>query len=474
MNDELQREIDAYIEAHWEEVIADINTLVRVDSIEDLDAAADGAPYGPEPREALDRALGIAARMGLDSHDCGGHVGYADLPGESATQIGIIGHVDVVPAGPGWHFPAHEVTRKDGYLIGRGVLDDKGPLMVALHAVKFWKDRGATLPYTVRVLFGANEETNMKDVAYYREHFEDPAFLFTPDSQFPVGYGEAGICSGTLKSGVFYGASIIEFEGGQAVNAVPAQASAIVRQGAYPFDDDDYDCISVEEYRGDIAKIEATGKSAHAAEPELGVNAIGLLVDYLLENEAGSAAERAFLELLQKLHGSTDGSGLGIACSDEHFGSLTAVGGKAYIEKVSMNQCRICQTIDFRYPTTITSAEIEHRVNDLAVEAGATFTMEHDKTPFLMDPESPAVQVLLDAYNEVTGENRGGMTSKGGTYARMFTTGVSFGVEKPWEDDPDWVGTMHGPDEGVSEELLKQAFSIYARALGKLMNVELR
>lgn len=142
-------------------------------------------------------------------------------------------------------------------------------------------------------------------------------------------------------------------------------------------------------------------------------------------------------------------------------------------EKANFNNGRICQTIDFRYPTAITSAEIERRVNELAQQAGATFTMEHDKAPFLMDPQSPAVRALLDAYNEATGEDRSGVTSKGGTYARTFTTGVSFGVEKPWEADPDWVGTMHGPDEGVSEELLKQSFSIYARTLGKLMQLEL-
>ncbi|MBR3181106.1 MAG: peptidase M20, partial [Eggerthellaceae bacterium] len=68
---------------------------------------------------------------------------------------------------------------------------------------------------------------------------------------------------------------------------------------------------------------------------------------------------------------------------------------------------------------------------------------------------------------------RTGVTSKGGTYARMFTTGVSFGIEKPWEQDPAWVGTMHGPDEAVSEELLKQAFAIYARTLGNLMQLDL-
>ena len=99
--------------------------------------------------------------------------------------------------------------------------------------------------------------------------------------------------------------------------------------------------------------------------------------------------------------------------------------------------------------------------------------MEHDKKPFLMDPDSSIVHAMLDAYNEATGENAESFTMKGGTYARAFSTGVSFGPVKLWEDKPDWVGGMHGPDEGVSEELLKQEFAIYARTIEKLMRLEL-
>ena len=135
MDDSLQQAIDAYIDEHWNDVVADIDSLVRIESTEDLGAAAENAPYGPGPRAALDRALGMATRMGLTAHDCEGRIGYADLPGESDTQLGIIGHVDVVPAGPGWTVEPFTVTRKDGYLLGRGVIDDKGPIVVALHAV---------------------------------------------------------------------------------------------------------------------------------------------------------------------------------------------------------------------------------------------------------------------------------------------------------------------------------------------------
>ena len=469
MNDDLQRAIDAYIEGNWDDVVADIAALVEVESVEDLDAAAPGAPYGPGPRAALDRALAMAQRFGLDAHDCEGHIGYADLPGKSPTQIGIIGHTDVVPAGPGWHFEPFAVTRKDGYLLGRGVIDDKGPLVIALHAVKFWHDRGEVLPYTIRVLFGANEETNMKDVAYYRSHYEDPAFLFTPDAEFPVCYGEAGICSGTLESAPIEGGCLKELHGGVAVNAVPGEAYAVLacdkEQAAAQLELPQG--VSVETNDQTIA-VHAQGKSAHASTPEKGVNAINLLVQYLLSADRLSPDERRFLELVRRITSCYDGSTLGVQAHDEHFGDLTAVGGT-----IALVEGRMRLSIDFRYPTTITSAQIEQSVNNIAAEYDAHFTMGHDKEPFLMDPESPTVQAMLSAYNEATGEQAQPFTMKGGTYARVFTTGVSFGPDKPWEPKPDWVGSMHGPDEGVREDLLKQAFAIYVRTIGKLMEQDL-
>ena len=474
MDDDLQREIDAYIDGHWEEVVADIEELVQVPSIEDLDAAVPDAPFGPGPREALDRALAMAGRCGLETHDCEGHIGYADLPGESETQIGIIGHVDVVPAGPGWHYEPYAVTRKDGFLIGRGVADDKGPIVCALHAVKFWADRGERFPYTARVLFGANEETNMKDVAYYRERFDDPAFLFTPDAEFPVCYGEAGICSGTLTSAPIEGGVLEDISGGVAVNAVPGSAQAVLRSdgpgvaaGVSADKLPPAEGIVVEE-EGDTLIVRAFGKPAHASTPELGENAIDVLAAYLLECDVLSFGERAFLELVRKVTSRYDGAELGIQASDEHFGDLTAVGGT-----IALDETRIRLTVDFRYPTTTSSEEIEQRVHELATKSDAFFVMEHDKEPFLMSPDSPAVQAMLAAYNGATGESAEPFTMKGGTYARVFTTGVSFGPDKPWEPRPDWVGGMHGPDEGISEDLLKQALSIYIRTIGNLMQLDL-
>ncbi|MEG2850797.1 MAG: Sapep family Mn(2+)-dependent dipeptidase [Raoultibacter sp.] len=463
-NEELSSRIDEYIENNWEAIIGDIDALVRIESTEDMAHAADGAPYGPGPAKALSAALDLAAHMGFDAHNCEGHIGYADFPGESETQIGIIGHMDVVPAGIGWTMEPFQVNRKEGYLIGRGVLDDKGPSVMALHAMKFWKDQGITFPYTLRFIFGANEESGMRDVTYYREHFADPAFLFTPDADFPVCYGEKGGYDGHWTSKPIVDGVIVELEGGTATNAIPSLAHAVVRADAATLPATD--AIKVEA-EGELVRLSATGKGGHASLPEGTLNAIGLLVDYLLEHDLCNADERAFLELTTKLFADYYGSGLGIDSEDEYFGKLTVIGGTAHLK-----DGRLVQTIDSRFPTSITDAEITQHLSTLGASVGADFENTLLMKPFLVKPDSPMIQALLNAYNEATGEQAKPFTMGGGTYAREFTSGASFGPNRAWVETPAWVGTEHGPDEGISEELLKSALKIYALTINELMKLK--
>ena len=466
MEDVLESEIGSYLEKDWDNIVADIERVVRIESTEDLPAAAPGAPFGPGPRAALTEALNIARDMGFEVHDVDGYVGYADLPGESDTQIGIIGHVDVVPAGPGWTVEPFAVTRREGYLMGRGVIDDKGPIITTLHAVKFWLDKGEKLPYTIRIIFGANEETGMDDVPYYRERFADPAFLFTPDAEFPVSYGEKGLYDGAFTSKRFEGGVLVNIEGGAATNAVPGLAHAIVRADAAALPQ--AAGIVVTDEGDGTARIDAHGKAAHASLPHLGVSAIDMLVAYLLENDLLTADERAYFELVRKLTSATDGSKLGIKASDEHFGELTVVGGT-----ISMEGGCVKQTLDCRFPTTIAPDKLTERLGTLAAEAGATYEATREVEPFLIDPDSGYVQALLSAYNEATGEDAKPFTQGGGTYARKFSCAASFGPEMPWVEMPEWAGGMHGPDETVPEDLLKQAFKIYALTIARLMELDL-
>lgn len=466
-----REEVVASAEQYWREnydlIMSHIEQLVQIPSTEDLVAAAQGAPYGPGPAAALDCALDLASGLGMEATNCEGHIGFADIKGETDTQIGIIGHVDVVPAGPGWTVEPYAVTVKDGYLLGRGVIDDKGPSVVGLHAMKCLAGLDTPRPYTMRFIFGANEESGMRDIEYYRARYEDPAFLFTPDADFPVCYGEKGGFDGVFTSKLIEEPTIIEFIGGTVTNAVPGVASVLVKADAASLPAADR--LTITEEGEGLVRIDATGENAHAAWPERGISAINLLVEYMLANNVGNEEERAFLQLQHKLVSAYDGSGLGIKTEDEYFGPLTVVGGT-----VELKDGHIIQTLDSRFPTSITAEEMISILTAQAEEVGATFENTLLMPPFLVKPEDKEIQILQDAFQYVTGDTEHKpFTIGGGTYAREFTKGASFGPNMPWIETPEWVKGEHGPDEGVAIELLKTAFVIYVLALYELQQAQL-
>lgn len=465
----LNEKIDRFIDAEWRNIVEDIATLVKIPSIEEMDKATPGAPYGPGPAKALEAGLALAERMGFTSHNADGHIGFADLEGESETQLGLIGHMDVVPEGEGWDFEPFAVTEKDGYLVGRGCIDDKGPSVIALYAIKFLTEQyGGKLPYTIRFIFGANEESGMRDTAYYAEHFEDPAFVITPDAEFPVCYGEKGGFDGRITSKPLpKDAFILDFTGGSATNAVPSSAKVLVRATAADLQPTDR--IQVAEKDGH-ALLTAHGIGGHASKPEGTINAIGLLVDYLLEHDLCTEDERAFLQFQHDLLSAPDGSGVGVKTSDEAFGPLTLIGGTVELT----DDKRIIQMIDIRYPTSITHEDIIEKIGGRAKELDADFENTLLMVPFLIDPQSPIIQSLLEGYREVTGDTeREAFTIGGGTYAREFKAGSSFGPNMPWLEHPEWVGEEHSANEAASIEMLKEALKIYIVTFDKLMHVDL-
>jgi predicted dipeptidase len=322
MDQALNQKIDAYIAENKEQLLQDIAALVAIDSVEGT--PEEGAPFGAGPRAALDKTLELAAGMGLATRNCENYIGYAELAGADPEKyLATICHVDVVPVGNGWSQDPFKMQIRDGWMIGRGVADDKGPMVATLYALKFLKEEGVSLRYPIRAMVGDNEETHMNDVEYYLKNYPAPVFCFTPDAEFPVCNGEKGHFGAELVSPVCNG-EIKEFEGGVANNAVPDRASALVETDITKLKNAPNITLEPE---GNGVRIRGWGKSGHAAMPEGTVNAIGLVVNYLLDNGLCNDAERAYLEALKKLHASTAGTGLGIDCADGPFGPLTIIGG---------------------------------------------------------------------------------------------------------------------------------------------------
>lgn len=450
--------IDMFVENNRENFLHDMKTLVDIKSVQG--EPEPGAPFGEGPKQALEKALSIAEGMGLVTRNCEGYVGYADLPGKSKKQIAIATHLDVVAAGQGWTGNPFCMEVREGFAVGRGTADDKGSAVVTLYVAKFFLEQGEILPYTLRLLFGTNEETGMEDMKYYLAHYPQPEFCFSPDSRFPVGYAEKGGYSGTLVSAPLEG-NLLELYGGEAKNMVPDYAYALVKADIRRLENTENVTVCRE---NDCVRIEAHGKSGHVAGPLGSVNAIGLLVDYLLDHGLCSLQEQQALGMLHILHSGTDGSALGIAASDDVFGPLTCVGGTIRFEQGILHQ-----SVDVRYPASIDKASLRAAFEKLAKGAGGVFEQGQIREPFCVDPKAPKIRILTDTYNELTGRNELPFAMGGGTYARCFANAVSCGPGETGQPCPEWGGGAHGVDEAMSIEQLLKALRIYILAVSRLM-----
>ena len=94
--------IDAFAENNRDNILRDITRLVAVPSVEGTPEP--GAPFGKGPKAALDKALEIAAELGLDTHNAEGYIGWAQTGpiADGQKYLATITHTDVVPEGNGW------------------------------------------------------------------------------------------------------------------------------------------------------------------------------------------------------------------------------------------------------------------------------------------------------------------------------------------------------------------------------------
>jgi len=123
-----------WLAEHESDMLADLQALLRIPSLES--DAEPNAPFGAENRRALDFMLDLAQKAGHTTKDLDGYCGYAEY-GTGEKEVLTLGHLDVVPVGPGWTFGPFEATlADDGYIYARGACDDKGPTMMMWYAAR--------------------------------------------------------------------------------------------------------------------------------------------------------------------------------------------------------------------------------------------------------------------------------------------------------------------------------------------------
>ncbi len=450
-------DVKAMVAAHREELIEKLSRLIRIDS-----AAGEplpDAPFGRGPREALDCALAMMAEDGFRTVDLDHYAGYAEM-GEGDQVIGIIGHLDIVPASmaDGWETDPFDPVIKDGVMYGRGVSDDKGAVIASLIAMKVIREMGVPLNKRIRLIMGTNEESGSKCLAYYVEKEGHVDWGFTPDGEFPGVFGEKGMIAAVYRC---HSSSILSIEGGSARNVVCPKVTIRVEKCSYSrkkltdwFHNSSvsFDIAETDTYD----EITVTGTAAHASTPELGVNALSSLMTAL--NEAGF--QDPFVRFYCSHFGMhTDGTGMGCDCKDE-YGALTLNNGM-----IGMKDGVIEGTIDIRFPVSMTARSVVKLMENRLKDADGEVEILHTVEPLFFQPDSTLVQSLLKAYRDVTGDTESEpMTIGGGTYAKGIHNTIAFGCAFPGRDYH-----IHNTNEYVAvDELLLQA-EIYVQAILNLL-----
>ena len=460
----MNEQIKQYFLAHRTEILADIASVVAINSVKG--PAEEGKPFGKGPAAAVAQAEKIAHRMGFTTKNFDNYVLTINTdPDAKEAELGILCHLDVVPAGEGWSSDPFEMIEKDGKIYGRGVTDDKGPAISMLWCLKACKDLGIKLSKNCRLILGADEECGSSDLAYYFTKEDYPKYSVSPDAEFPVYNCEKGRFSTTIRAKYMNDdlPCLVSFHGGDTANAVPKKAFAVVEGISYKklrTVADEYEVktkakFDIEEM-GKQAKILCEGTAAHASTPDLGNNAVTALL--AMVNALPLKGELAgYIEGLAANfpHGDFHGEAAGINMADEVSGPITFT-----LDILNIDQCEIQGIFDIRAPLCSneenTSKVLEKSLN----KYGLTLDSTEMEPPHYVDEKLPFIHTLLKSYEDYTGLKGECLSMGGGTYVHEIENGVAFGPCLP-----GYVANIHSADEeAVVDDLLTNAM-IYTQVI---------
>ena len=463
-----------FIENNKKNIISSICDLITYPSVS-TPTSNSHFPFGKDCSDALKYFLSLANSLGFRTKNVDGYCGYAEF-GEGSDLIGIIGHLDVVSANEDdWDFSPFIPTINDGYLYGRGAIDDKGPVVASLYAMKavmdYCVENNITINKRVRLIVGLNEEKDWECINYYKAHEEIPSVGFSPDADFPCIYAEKGVLSICISDKLNNNLPIQIEEvdcNNNALNVVPKICSVTLKINS-PVKMDYLisilkNYIATKEYEIDIYKIDNSsikltsyGVVAHSAHPDLGKNAITPLL--LVLNELFKSYKMP-LPLLSNfctyIGNDYSGKGMNLNVEDES-GKLTLNTSRLYIED---NKLHIGMNLRIPIHTTIES--VVDVYNKYFSNFNVTVLSKLD--PLFIDKNNKLVKDLCDIFNEECDTNFEPIAIGGATYARAFDNFISFGMNFPGDKD-----MCHQVDEFISIDKLMLATNIYAKAIYKLL-----
>ena len=396
-----------------------------------------------------------------------GKVVEVELKGPpGAPVLGLVVHGDVQPVdAKAWSIPPFSGEVRNGSLLGRGAVDDKGPLVQALLAMKALERSGPPRTHTIRLLIGSDEETDNNDMKEYLAAHRPPDYSLVLDGQFPVVVGEmawTGLYLDVVPGARSYAElpfRIEKLEAGLSGSIVPDRAaltlrwmrglptwgSLVAHMQARPLPAGTrLEFVETPEDQSTIAVV-VHGKSAHGGSNlEGGRNALVALAG-ITEGLLPASAENDLLAFARLAGRDLYGTGLGLTENDPKWGRYLV-----NVATIAPEKGKLRLTVVLRRPPPRTGPQIkaylEKFVAGFNARTKASLAVDGywDDEPLSFDPESKLVKRLLTDYNAATGEAAQPAILGGGTYAKRLPNSIAFGMWFPGKPYPG-----HDVDEQI-------------------------
>lgn len=341
-----------------------------------------------------------------------------------SPELGIVVHIDTVPYDEKeWTAnPLGEI--KDGRIFGRGVIDDKAAIVLAMYAMLEMENK---IKSSWQIIVGSSEEgkwTDMKE--YLEEGLELPKFLITID-----GDGVQNGCRGYMDLELTFGREVssnyltdLKVVGG-ANNAVPGKAVAVV----------------------DGTIIEVVGKSAHSSIPHIGQNA---LVNLLYSLFYVDTEFPGLFKLAEDLKDNHNARCIGF---EEHPEMID--GQNIGYTSVCLTNCHylgdeIVANLNVRFSPYVTYEEIVNAIDHICTEYFCSAEVKDMKMPAYISPKAKEIQMMLEAYEEVLGKKTESTFAMGCGYNAALPNCAIFGPRFAINHDEE--DTCHSADENRTIE----------------------
>ena len=429
-----------YLEENKATIISDLMKCLSFESV----AGKDG-----EIGKALDFVLARARQMGMKAEKLlDGRVGVVEA-GEGKETLGILVHIDVVGAGDRqlWRSDPFAGTLAEGRIYGRGALDDKGPLIVCLHAMKAAMEEEKSFTKKVSLIIGTQEETEWSDMEAYVASYALPDYGFTPDGEFPVCNIEKGCFDAVIEfalgeqepQGQRESMQIKKIKAGTAANIVPGQCSVWLADGS---------------------RIDTYGKTAHSSRPEKGENAILLMAEKLQELKITADPLAQMLQMIKRRFADIYGSGISIYSKNEYYNGEFIHRNVVLPTMLEADRNSLKLTLNVRFSYESTEAEILAAIERFCREEGGRLQSYTALPAIYVDRNEPFLKKLAEAYETETGLQNEFSLAYGGSYAKAMKRMVSWGPVLPGMED-----RCHEENEYISIDDLCKIFRIYYKAI---------